>query len=66
MWWRREKGEEWDALKGARNRRRFKRLIDRGAVHGILAIEGKKVVGWCAFGPRLDFPALARAHAPVR
>ena len=62
MWWRREKGEDWDALKGARNRRRFKRLVDRGEALGILALAGGVPVGWCAFGPRLDFAALARAR----
>jgi GNAT superfamily N-acetyltransferase len=62
MWWRREKGDDWDALKGARNRRRFKRLVDRGEARGILALDGSTPVGWCAFGPRLDFPALARAR----
>ena len=62
MWWRREKGEDWDALKGAANRRRFKRLVDRGRAHGIIAMDGDVPVGWCAFGPRLDFAALARAR----
>lgn len=62
MWWRREKGENWDANKGARNRRRFKLLVENGEANGILALQGKTPVGWCAFGPRLDFPALARAR----
>jgi GNAT superfamily N-acetyltransferase len=62
MWWRREKGEDWDALKGARNRRRFKRLVEGGEANGILALDTGVPAGWCAFGPRLDFPALERAR----
>ncbi len=45
--------------KGEPNRRAFKRLVTRGAAHGLLAYRGTEPVGWCSFGPRSDFPRLA-------
>ncbi len=62
MWWRRPGGENWDEVKGATNKRRFRNLVGKGKAQGIIAYDGGEPVGWLAFGPRLDFPALARAR----
>jgi len=62
MWWRRPKGEKWDAVKGAANKRRFRDLVRAGKVRGVLAYDGAEAVGWLQYGPRLDFPALERAR----
>jgi len=58
MYWRRSR-PEYEKGKGNANRRAFKRLVARGAAHGVLAYSGRDPVGWCAIGPRGDFPRLA-------
>ncbi len=64
MWWRVERGGKlWRQMQGARAKRAFKRLVARGAARGILAFSGDRPVGWCAFGPRTDFPRLQRKKA---
>jgi GNAT superfamily N-acetyltransferase len=62
MSWRLEKGEKWDDVKGAEAKRRFKALVTSGKAHGVLAYVEGEPVGWSAYGPRLDFPKLARAR----
>ena len=64
MWPRVEKGgKTWEAQKGPRNRARFQKLVQQGQVHGVLAFAGDEPVGWCSFGPRVDFPRLAGIKA---
>jgi len=60
--WRFEPGEKWSTIKGARAKERLHDGILAGTVHGVLAFEGEKPVGWCTFGPRLSFPRLALAR----
>ena len=62
MWWRAEPGL-WKQLQGAKAKGSFKRLVGAGRALGILAFSGDRPVGWCAFGPRADFPRLARSKA---
>lgn len=62
MHWRLEKGEDWDALKGAPAKARFKKLVTAGKAHGVLAFLDEQPVGWCAYGPRTDFARLGRAR----
>jgi GNAT superfamily N-acetyltransferase len=62
MFWRLEKGERWDDLKGAPAKRRFKRLVVSGEAQGAVAFAGKEPVGWIAYGPRISFPRLDRAR----
>lgn len=63
MHWRVERGgKAWDAVKGEPNRRAFKTLVEAGRVHGVIAYAGDEPVGWCAFGPKADFPRLARSR----
>ena len=62
MYWRLEKGERWDDLKGAPAKRRMKALVAAGKAQGAIAFAGKEPVGWIAYGPRRDFPRLDRAR----
>jgi GNAT superfamily N-acetyltransferase len=59
--------KDFDAGKGAPNRRRLRALVTGGGKPGILAYLGKEPIGWCAVAPRADYPALARSRvlAPV-
>jgi len=62
QWWRIEKGERWDDVKGAAAKRRLKKGILSSAVQAVLAFDGETPVGWCTFGPRDSFPRLNRAR----
>jgi GNAT superfamily N-acetyltransferase len=62
MYWRLEKGERWDDLKGAPAKRRFRKLVESGEAKGAIAFAGKEPVGWIAYGPRTSFPRLDRAR----
>lgn len=61
MWWRQELGEKYAEMQGAPNKRRFKKLVHEGEVHGALAYADGEPVGWVNFGPRTDYPKLDRA-----
>lgn len=64
MHWRREKGgKAWEAVKGSPNRKAFKKLVENGEAHGILAFDGECPIGWCNFGRRSEFPRLDRTKA---
>lgn len=56
-------GKAWDAAKGEPNRRAFKRLVESGQAHGVLAFEAGQALGWCCVGPRADFPRTERTRA---
>ena len=67
MWWRVPMGgKAWDAAKGAPNREAFRSLVQSGRASGVLAFDGDRPVGWCAVGPRGDFPRLERSKALAR
>jgi len=61
MYWRRAR-REFEAGKGAGNRRALKRLVDGDSAPGLLAYRGGQPVGWCAVAPRQDYPVLARSR----
>jgi GNAT superfamily N-acetyltransferase len=61
MFWRLSAVERYDDVKGPRAKARFKSLVKRGKVHGILAFHGEEPVGWCSFERRLELPRLDRA-----
>jgi len=64
MWWRVERGGAlWEKTRGAPAKRQLKKLVTSGAAHGVLAFVGDRPVGWCAFGPREDFPRVATVRA---
>jgi GNAT superfamily N-acetyltransferase len=67
MWWRVPMGgKAWDAAKGAPNRQAFRALVESGDASGVLAFAGTEPVGWCAIGPRGDFPRVDRSKALAR
>lgn len=63
MFWRLEKGERFEDVKGAKAKQRFKQLVARGEAQGMLAYDAgtDEPVGWLTFGPRRSFPKLDRA-----
>ncbi|MHC9541501.1 MAG: N-acetyltransferase family protein [Vulcanimicrobiota bacterium] len=61
MYWRIQKGVKWEAVKGAPNKEQLKQSVLAGRIYGILAYHGTEPVGWCTFGPRLEFPRLDRS-----
>jgi len=61
QWWRIEKGEKWDEVKGPRAKRRLKKQVTSGKAHGVLAYSGDEPVGWCSFDRRTDYPRLDRS-----
>lgn len=67
MWWRVPMGgKAWDAAKGAPNKRAFRSLVESGQASGLLAFSGDQAVGWCALGPRADFPRVERSKVLAR
>src|SRR6202035_1892135 len=64
MWWRVPRGGKlWTEMKGKKNRAAFRKLLENGDVHGVLASCGDKAVGWCSFGPRRSYVRLERVRA---
>lgn len=61
QWWRVER-KDYRAGQGDGNKRRMKRLVQKGPPPGLLAYDGKRAVGWIAMAPRADYPGLARAR----
>jgi GNAT superfamily N-acetyltransferase len=59
-------GKLWDECKGDTNRDNFRRLVEAGEVHGVLAFAEGRPVGWCSFGRRSSFPRLATVRAIQR
>jgi GNAT superfamily N-acetyltransferase len=66
MAWR-SKPAAFKKNKGDGNRRAMKRLIDAGAVPGLIGYIDSQPVAWCSIGLRSDFSALDRSRvlAPV-
>ncbi|NOT31781.1 MAG: GNAT family N-acetyltransferase [Planctomycetes bacterium] len=51
--------KDWEQGRGEENRRALKRLVERGAASGVLALANGHALGWCSVAPRADFVALA-------
>lgn len=67
MWWRVPRGgKDWNALAGRKARNRFRRLVQEGHVHAVLAFSGTKPVGWCSYGPAESFPRFESARSLKR
>jgi GNAT superfamily N-acetyltransferase len=62
MFWRIEDGERYQDVKGDQARTRQRALIRSGRSRGLLAFVGAEPVGWCAYGPRSEFPRLGRSR----
>jgi len=61
MSWRVQKGEDWNAMKGAGAKARMRHLVLSRSAHGIIAYHDGTPVGWCSFGKRQDYFKLDRA-----
>jgi GNAT superfamily N-acetyltransferase len=61
MFWRLPAGEHYEDVKGPRAKARFRTLVKRGKIHGILAFDEGEPVGWCAFERRVELPRLDRS-----
>jgi GNAT superfamily N-acetyltransferase len=61
MWWRIPRAQ-WRRQQGEGNRKAFRRVVEGGAVPGLLAYAEGRPVGWCALAPRADYPGLARSR----
>ena len=67
MWWRVPMGGRvWEAAKGEPNREAFRKLVNAGAASGVLAFVDDEAAGWCAIGPRAEFPRIDRSKSLVR
>jgi len=61
MVWRRNR-KDYDAGKGAGNKRAFKKLVTESARPGVIAYHGRDAVAWCAVAPRDEYPFLGRSR----
>ena len=61
MFWRVSR-KEFEAHKGAGNKRALKSIVTTGGQPGILAYIGKEPIGWCAIARREDYLALERSR----
>jgi GNAT superfamily N-acetyltransferase len=61
MWWRIRRSE-FERSKGAVNRRRLAKLVEKGTIPGILAYRQRRPVAWCAVEPREAYPVLGRSR----
>jgi GNAT superfamily N-acetyltransferase len=67
MFWRLPR-REWDARRGAGNKRALKKIVSSGGIApGIIAYLGKEPIGWCAVAPREHYIRLegSRILKPV-
>ena len=62
MWWKLER-KDYRKGQGATNKRRMKKLVEKGPPPGLLAYAGKRAVGWVALAPRTEYSGLARARS---
>jgi GNAT superfamily N-acetyltransferase len=65
MWWR-LKRSEFERRKGAANKRALRALVAQGPPPGILAYRDGRPAGWCAVGPRAEYPVLERSRVLKR
>ena len=60
MWWRMKRAE-FDRSDGEERKRAFRKIVDSGAVPGILAYMNGGPIAWCSIAPRREFPVLDRS-----
>lgn len=65
MFWKLTR-KEFEAKKGGENRLAMKALVESGAEPGLIAYIGGEPAGWCAVGPRENYPALERSRVYAR
>ena len=61
MWWFRT-GKEMDEYAGEPNRLAIRARVVAGSNPGILAYVDGRPAGWCAIGPRSEYPRLGRSR----
>lgn len=61
MFWRRPRAQ-WNAGRGAGNKRALKRLVVSNSTPGVIAYTGGEPVGWCAVAPRAAYVGLANSR----
>jgi GNAT superfamily N-acetyltransferase len=61
MFWRLEKGERYEELKGPKAKARMKKLVLAGKALGCLAYFEGEPIGWLSYGPRRDYSRLDRS-----
>jgi GNAT superfamily N-acetyltransferase len=54
--------KEWDAGKGARNKKALKKIVAKGEVPGIIGYVNDEPVAWCAVAPREVYSFLERSR----
>jgi GNAT superfamily N-acetyltransferase len=55
-------GKLWEEVKGAKNRKAMKALVESGEQRGCLAFAGDEPVGWVSIGPRQDYLRMNRSR----
>jgi GNAT superfamily N-acetyltransferase len=65
MWWRLTR-KQFKVCKGAKNRTAFRKIVGSGAEPGVLAYAGNEAIGWCAVGPRENYPLLENSRTLAR
>jgi len=65
MHWR-SSPKAYEAHKGDGNKHRLRQGINSGDFHGVLAYADGVPIGWCAVGPRTEFPRLERSRIARR
>ena len=61
IFWRTDRGESFDDVKGATAKRRMRKMVAEERAHGLIAYAGGEPVGWCAFDRRVELLKLNRA-----
>jgi GNAT superfamily N-acetyltransferase len=61
MFWRVSR-KEYEAHKGAGNKRALRNIVSKGQKPGIIAYLGKEPIAWCAVAPREVYVALERSR----
>ena len=61
MFWRLPR-KEFDAGKGATNKRALQRIVRTGREPGVIGYLDKEPIAWCAVAPREDYIALERSR----
>ena len=61
MVWR-LRSKEWNAGKGAKNKRAFKKIVTAGGAPGVIGYLGKQPIAWCAIAPRPTYSFLERSR----
>ncbi len=61
MAWRLRR-KDWEAGKGAKNKRALKKIVDSGGMPGIIGYLGDEPVAWCSVAPRSEYSVLERSR----